>query len=242
MAFDPVAEAAKQDARRRYLPASQEAYALRARRRKARIERIGRKITRALAAVVAGIVALIAFGTLVSPIGAMGLVAGIFVILAIAMLLLIYPKARSVDVREVASAPPAALPAKTEAWLAAKRRDLPRLAAPKVDAIAARLAILEPQLASVSPADPVAGDLSRLLGSHLPELVERYTRVPPDLRSKTIDESGASLEKKLVDGLDLVESELARVSEHLSQGDRDAFLIQGRFLESRYGKDGIAGQ
>ena len=242
MAFDPVAEAAKQDVRRRSLAGSAEGYALRQRRRKARIERIGRKITRALAVVVAMIVGLIAFGTLVSPIGAMGLVAAVFTALAAAVLLLIYPKPRAVDVREVASAAPAALPAKTEAWLAAKRRDLPRLAAPKVDAIAARLAILEPQLASVSPADPVAGDLSRLLGSHLPELVERYTRVPPDLRSKTIDESGASLEKKLVDGLDLVESELARVSEHLSQGDRDAFLIQGRFLESRYGKDVIAGQ
>ena len=69
---------------------------------------------------------------------------------------------------------------------------------------------MKPQLASVAATDPIAADLNRLLGKHLPDLVESYTRVPPEQRARTIDECGTSIEKKLVDGLAVVESELAR--------------------------------
>ena len=42
----------------------------------------------------------------------------------------------------------------------------------------------------------------------------------------------------LVDGLGLIEAELVRVNERMSASDRDAFAVQGKFLESRYGPDG----
>ncbi|MGL4543613.1 MAG: hypothetical protein ACRCUI_14000, partial [Polymorphobacter sp.] len=97
---------------------------------------------------------------------------------------------------------------------------------------------LEPQLAELPANDPVAADLNRLLGQHLPELVERYTKVPVAQRQAPgVD--GANIEKRLIDGLSVVDSELARVSEQLAEGDRNAFLIQGRFLESRYGSEDI---
>ena len=97
---------------------------------------------------------------------------------------------------------------------------------------------LAEQLASVAPNDPVAADLNRLLSQHLPELVERYTRVPDDQRRVT-GPDGSSIETRLVDGLAVIDSELARVSEKLAAGDRDAFLIQGRFIENKYGGDPI---
>ncbi len=49
---------------------------------------------------------------------------------------------------------------------------------------------------------------------------------------------GPTIERQLVDGLGLIEAELARVNDDLGRQDRDAFAIQGKFLETRYGKDG----
>ena len=48
------------------------------------------------------------------------------------------------------------------------------------------------------------------------------------------DDGGPSIEARLVEGLKTVDDELARVSDNLAAGDRDAFLIQGKFLENRY--------
>jgi hypothetical protein len=141
--------------------------------------------------------------------------------------------------RALADAPPAALPAVTDAWLDRQRDALPRLAAPQVDAISAMLGTLETQLAQVPPADPVAQDLSRLLGKHLPELVERYTRVPADQRARTIDPEGRTLETTLIDGLKVVEAELSRASDALAAADRDALMVQGKFLESRYNGEAL---
>jgi hypothetical protein len=131
------------------------------------------------------------------------------------------------------------LPAVTDAWLDRQRDALPRLAAPQVDAISAMLGTLETQLAQVPPADPVAQDLSRLLGKHLPELVERYTRVPADQRARTIDPEGRTLETTLIDGLKVVEAELSRASDALAAADRDALMVQGKFLESRYNGEAL---
>ena len=89
--------------------------------------------------------------------------------------------------------------------------------------------------------DPLAQDVSRLLNTHLPELVERYAKVPPSLRAAPDPDGGPSIEARLVEGLKTVDTELARVSDALAAGDRDAFLIQGKFLENRY-KDGGVGE
>jgi hypothetical protein len=129
------------------------------------------------------------------------------------------------------------MPAATEAWL--YRQRLPATAAPQIDAIGSLLATLETQLQRVPATDPIAQDLSRLLGKHLPELVERYTRVPVDQRSRTIDSDGRTIETTLTEGLQIVAAELARASDALAAADRDAVVVQGKFLEKRYGAGGM---
>ena len=130
--------------------------------------------------------------------------------------------------------PPAELPARTDVWLDARRRDLPRLAAPTLDRISAKLNSIGPQLAAVPAMDPLAQDIGRLLNTHLPELVERYQKVPPEMRRAPGEDGGPSIEARLVAGLETVDTELARASENLAAGPRDAFLIQGKFLENKY--------
>lgn len=243
MAFDAEAEARRQDARRRALPvgpASRAAQVQAASRRRQRaIRDAASKLLRIVMLVVGVIVASTLGSLILGPMGTTGLMLLIMATIAGVVLLGIFPRAPAPDAMTITRSAPAQLPASTDAWLDRRRRALPALAAPQIDSISARLAVLEPQLAKLPANDPVAADLNRLLGQHLPELVDRYTKVPPAQR-KTPAPDGSNIEKRLIDGLGVVDNELARVSEQLAEGDRDAFLIQGRFLESRYGKDEIA--
>lgn len=209
---------------------------LRRARRKA--ERAGRKAKR-MAMLVAGVVVLTLFyGIAIGPIGIGALMSIVLLTIIACILLGVFPRDVAAPPAKLAVARPALLPSQVESWLDAKRRALPALAAPKVDAISAQLAALQPQLATVPAGDPTALELNRLLGKHLPELVASYEKVPAAQRKASTVPGGPTIERQLVDGLGLIETELARVNDRLGAADRDNFLVQGKFLENRYGKDG----
>jgi hypothetical protein len=235
---DPDQVVARNDERLRRLAIGEAAQRARARRRQRTAERAGRRIVRALGVGGAIILGLILWGLIIGPIGTTVLVLAVMLGLALMVMAGAWSD-REPQPGALAAAPPAALPAATDAWLDRQRGALPRLAAPQVDAISAMLGTLETQLAQVPSADPVAQDLSRLLGKHLPELVERYTRVPADQRTRTLDADGRTLETTLIDGLKVVEAELTRASDELAAADRDAMVVQGKFLESRYRGDAL---
>jgi len=228
-------EIALQAARMERLPPGPAQQAAAARRRQRRVERVGRKLVRAAAAVVAIWGAVLIWGLVAGPIGTSALLLVLLLTVLIAGGLLAFPAERGPEAAALATTRPAALPALTDAWLDARRTALPALAAPAVDAISARLATLQPQLAQVSATDPLALELNRLLGSHLPDLVAAYERVPPGQRLQAAYAGGPTIERQLVDGLGVVDGELGRVSQALAAADRDAFATQGKFLESRYG-------
>ncbi len=208
----------------------------RSRRLQREAKRAGGRVVRAVRVVGGLALGLLLWGLILGPIGTTVLVLAVLFGTFAAIGAAVWDGGDPVpEWRE--DAPPAVLPAATEAWLDRQRRNLPALAAPHVDAISAQLATLETQLARVPAGDPVAQDLSRLLGKHLPELVERYTRIPSEQRSRTIEADGRSLDATLVEGLKAVETELARASDVLAAGDRDAVRIQGKFLEARYKDD-----
>jgi len=208
----------------------------RARRRQMAAENAGKRLKRA-GFVGGGVVAvLLLYGLVIGPIGTTGLI--LAVLLGLAGMVMAGVWNQNVpQPQDLAEASPNAMPAATEAWL--YRQRLPAKASPQIDAIGALLATLETQLSRVPPTDPIAQDLARLLGKHLPDLVERYTRVPVDQRSRTIDSDGRTIETTLIDGLKIVETELARASDALSAADRDAVLVQGKFLEKRYRDGGM---
>ncbi len=237
---DPDEIVARNDERLRRLAVGEAAQRARARRRQRTAERAGKRVVRAATTGAVIVLALILWGLIVGPIGTTVLLLAVLGGLA-AMMIAGASGGHEQAPRDLGEAVPAALPAATDAWLDRQRTALPRLAAPQIDAISAHLATLEGQLAQVPPADPVAQDLQRLLGKHLPELVERYTRVPADQRARTIDTDGRTIETTLVDGLKVVEAELSRASDELAAVDRDALLVQGKFLESRYRNDSLPG-
>lgn len=205
----------------------------RSRRVQRKAKQAGGRAVRAVSVVGAIALGLLLWGLIIGPIGTTVLVLAVLLGLFGAVAAAVWDGPDTTPDLSV-EVPPAVLPATTDVWLDRQRRNLPALAAPQVDAISARLATLETQLAQVPAGDPVAQDLSRLLGKHLPELVERYTRIPSEQRARTIEADGRSLDATLVEGLKAVETELARASESLAASDRDAVRIQGKFLEARY--------
>lgn len=121
--------------------------------------------------------------------------------------------------------------------IARKRHVLPPVAARRADAISAQLPMLENQLADVPMLDPLAQDARRLLGRHLPDLLDRYERVPGEYRAEK-DAEGLNVDERLVQGLDAASTAIDELGRKLARDDMDAFQTQGRFIESRYREDG----
>ncbi|GGB25821.1 hypothetical protein GCM10011380_14260 [Sphingomonas metalli] len=190
-------------------------------------------VAAALAIVVAAFVAGI-----VAPIGIMGAFLALVAIFVATATIAAWPAARDrppppaetlrkVDIK--------ALPAQTERWLAAQRAQLPAPAQHLVDRIGERLDTLSPQLARVEPEGEAALEIRRLVGEQLPAFVGDYARVPEPLRRT--ERNGRTPDTALIDGLALIEREIAGMTERLAQGDLDSLQTRGRFLEMKYSGD-----
>ena len=193
---------------------------------------VGRKLANMGMAIGALIVATIAFGLFVGPIGWTGLFVVALATLAILMLFSVWPNqpkrvAYSEDV------PTPTLLRQLDTLLTRERRALPAPAARPIDAISAQLPLLESRLGEMDALDPLAQDARRLVGKHLPELIDRYERVPAEYRHHP-DGEGLTVDQRLVASLEAARTALDDIGAKLAQGDRDAFETQGRFIESRY--------
>jgi hypothetical protein len=200
--------------------------------------RIGKRLANIGMAIGALIVATIGFGLIVGPIGWTGL----FVVVVLTLLILLFfgfsgtSEPKRIEYSDQ-------LPARTivqqlDSMLARRRTALPAPAARRVDAITQQLPLLESRLAEANELDPLAQDAKRLMGKHLPDLIERYERVPAAYRSEK-DGEGLSVDERLVSGLDAARQALDEIGAKLAREDVDAFQTQGRFIETRY-KDGDA--
>jgi hypothetical protein len=125
-----------------------------------------------------------------------------------------------------------ALPLKTEIWLDNQRKALPAPAIPILNTIGTRLETLAPQLAKLDPREPAALEVRRLLSDHLPELVTGYQSIPPALRSQP--RNGRVPDAQLVEGLAVIEQEIAQMTEQLASGDLDKLAAHNRYLELKY--------
>jgi hypothetical protein len=185
------------------------------------------------------IVATIGFGLIVGPIGLTGLFLVGLATLAILLLFSFWPsEPKRVAYNE--QLPTGTVVRQLENMLVRRRAALPAPAAQRADAIGAQLPLLESRLGEVDALDPLAQDARRLMGKHLPELIERYERIPVEYRHQT-DGEGLTADQRLVASLDAARQALGDIGDRLVQGDRQAFETQGRFIESRYKEDSGSG-
>ena len=182
------------------------------------------------------IVATIAFGLFVGPIGWTGLFLVALATLAVLILFSILPaEPKRVEYRE--DLPTRTVVQQLESLLVRERPALPPPAARRVDAISAQLPLLESRLSEMDALDPLAQDARRLMGKHLPELIERYERVPAAYRHER-DGEGLTVDERLVASLDAARTALDDLGSKIVQGDRQALETHGRFIESRYKEGG----
>jgi hypothetical protein len=221
----------------RYEGGSTEARAAFERNLKRGARSAGRRLTNIGGAILALIVATLIFAKMVGPIGLTGLFVVSLATLAILILFSIWPtEAKRVEYSD--QVPAKVVVRQLDSLLSGERARLPAPAARRADAISAQLPLLESRLAEIDPLDPLAQDARRLIGKHLPELIDRYERVPAAYRQER-DGDGLTVDERMTASLDAAGKALGEIGEKLARGDREAFETQGRFIESRYRNSGV---
>lgn len=172
---------------------------------------------------------------LIVPLGMFGALGVIALMIAATLLIALAPAARAPSYEKLRESDIKALPAQTGRWLDAQRPALPAPARTLVDQIGVRLDALTPQLATLDADAPAAAEVRKLVGEQLPEFVRGYQKVPTGLRA--VPRNGKTPDAQLVDGLSLIEGQIAEMSAQLAQGDLDSLATRGRYLEIKYRGD-----
>ena len=210
---------------------SERGQSLSARARQRRNAGLMRKVKYAFWAVLTVLLGSVVAG-FVLPLGTTGVMIALGVMIAALLLIALLPTETKVKSEALAQTPLTALPLQTEIWLENQRKALPALAITLVDSIGVKLETLAPQLERLDPQDPAAPDVRRLLSDHLPELVTGYQSIPQPMRRE--QRNGRVPEQQLIDGLGVIDAEIARMSEQLASGDLNKLATQNRFLELKY--------
>lgn len=209
------------------------------RRFQRRIEEYGRRARRSAFVLIGLVALLLAVSIFMGGIGFFAWLLAIPTIGLFAILLMFQPTRHHKSAQAEApggEAPPtlplADLALRAEEGLLDRCEDLPGRALPAADAIVARLRELQPHLAGLDPADPLAGDARRLIGQHLPRLVDSYVQLPRDARAP-----GSESSRRVTESLDIVATELGNLRDACCRDSQADFDTQSRFIETRYRED-----
>ena len=194
------------------------------------------KVSRAAVAVGAVLIGAGIVGTIINGIGFSGVMITALAVAAAAYALLRYPKMPMPTTESLRQTDLATLAGKTEMWLESQRPALPAPAINLMQGIGLRLDQLAPQLQNLSDNDPAAREVRKLVGEHLPELINGYKRIPETLKRK--EHGGKTPEQQLVDGLKLIDREIETMTGQISRGELDKLATRGRFLELKYDQAG----
>lgn len=179
------------------------------------------------------VVAAVVAGIVVDGIGFTGIVIAFLAIVAATILFANYPKVKVPKRADLNTGDVRQMVARTELWLEHQRPALPAPAVTLVDQIGVQLDALGLQLETVDPAHPAAQETRKLVGEHLPEMVDAYRRIPAHLRKEK--RAGATPDDQLVDSLGKVSAEIDSITRQLADGALDDLAIRTRFLDYRYG-------
>lgn len=207
------------------------------RRMRRRLEEFGRRAKRSAFVFTALLALLVAFA-FVSPLSLLLWIVALPTILLIAGVLMFQPTRHARRLEAEARAAPESLPlaglvVRAEEALLDRCSDLPGRALPAVDRIIASLRELQPHLAAVGPRDEaLAGEVRRLAGRHLPQLVDSWSALPASARAPRSESS-----RRVTESLGIVADELDHLLARCCRGVQGEFDTQSRFIEARYRED-----
>ena len=160
------------------------------------------------------------------------------VILFLAIVLMFQPTRHAQRMESEARLTPQTLPlpelaVRAEEGLLDRCNDLPGRALPATDRIMANLRELQPHLAALGPQDAaLEGDLRRLIGQHLPQLVDSWLALPAPARG-----AGSESSRRITESLGIVADEMDHLLDRCCREVQSDFDTHSRFIESRYRED-----
>ncbi|MCX7284793.1 MAG: hypothetical protein NTX28_12250 [Novosphingobium sp.] len=200
---------------------------------------IGKKAARMAMAVGVILVGAMAAGLVLDGVGFTGVMLLGLAIVAALWFFASYPKMKVPDLASINTGDVRTMVGRTELWLEAQRHALPAPAVQLVDQIGVQLDGLGVQLEGLDASEPAVAEVRKLVGEHLPGMVESYRKIPAHLRRE--ERGGRNADQQLVDGLGKISTEIDTITRQLASGDIDALAVRGRFLDYRYGA-GIEGE
>ena len=123
--------------------------------------------------------------------------------------------------------------ARTELWLEHQTPALPPPAVRVVEDMGSQLDALGLQLEGIDQNHPKAREVRKLVGEHLPEMVDSYRKIPAHMRSEKRGEY--TPDEQLTESLGKISEEIASVTRQLAEGSLDDLAIKHRYLDYRYG-------
>lgn len=197
-------------------------------------QHLGKKAARMAMSVGVLIVGAIVAGMILNGIGVTGVMVLCLAILAALWFFATYPKMKVPELSALNTGDVRTMVGRTELWLEAQRPALPAPAVQLVDQIGVQLDGLGLQLEGIDPAEPAVAEVRKLVGEHLPGMVESYRKIPQNLRRE--ERGGRNADQQLADGLGKISKEIDEIARQLAAGDLDALAVRGRYLDYRYGE------
>ncbi len=187
---------------------------------------------------VAGVAIWLGLGILGSIIGGIGFTGLLLGVAVSAGALFLFGKYPSFKMPTRADLNPAdtdvrALVGRTELWLETQRRALPPPAVQLVDQIGLQLDGLAAQLASVDQDHPKAAEVRKLVGEHLPNVIDGYRKIPDGMRYE--QRAGSTPNQQFMGGLERISDEIDSITRQLAAGAIDNLAITTRYLDYKYG-------
>ncbi len=190
------------------------------------------KLSKAAVAIGAVLIGAGIVGGIIGGIGFWGVMITALLVATAAFVLMRYPEMPMPTTESLKLTDLGTLAGKTEIWLEAQRSALPPPAVTLMQDIGIRLDQLAPQLQTLDDNDPAAREVRKLVGEHLPELINGYKRIPDSLKHK--EHAGKTPAQQLVDGLKTIDREIETMTGQISRGELDKLAVRGRYLEMRY--------
>lgn len=195
------------------------------------------KLARVGVAVFGILVAAMVAGVIIDGIGFTGIMVTALAILAALYVFGRYPRLKVPELPALNKGDVRQMVGRTELWLEAQRPALPAPAVTLVDQLGVQLDALGLQLEGIDPSEPAVGEVRRLVGEHLPGMIDSYRRIPAHLRRE--ENGGRTPDQQLTESLGKISGEIDQITRQLAAGDLDNLAIKNRYLDYKYG-DAIA--
>lgn len=204
------------------------------REREAKARRQRRLLVQLVMAAIASLLAWALIAAITGPGVAVAVASALMLLLTTLIFLRADPRAPGREALAEAALP--GLAEEAVVWISAQRRGLPLPALELTDTLRHRLDDLVPRLARLDPRSPEAASIRKLVAVELPDLVEGWRTVPISMR-RVAHADGRTPDDHLINGLQLIDAQLARAGGELGRSTLDGIAVQGRYLELKYGED-----